>query len=117
MNSNAGQSARLYFFEDGINLGRQAHNTYFEFVLVTNENEIMLWHFSLGYPNFQYLKHLVPKLFINKYQSSFHCEICKLAKHHCTFFPSQPYKSSKPFSVIHSNVWGPSRVGVFSRKK
>ena len=46
MNSNVGQSARLYFFENGINLGRQAHNTCFEFVLVTNENEIMVWHFS-----------------------------------------------------------------------
>ena len=106
-----------YFFEDEIKLGREAQNTCFEFVLVTSETKIMLWHFRLWHPNFQYLKHLFPKLFITKDSSLFHCEICELAKHHHAFFPSQPYKASKLFSIIHSDVWGPSRVSTFLRKK
>ena len=77
----------------------------------------MLWHFRLRHPNFQYLKHLFPKLFINKDPSSFRCEICELAKHHCAFFPSQPDKTSKPFAIIHSDVWGPSSVSTFLGKK
>ena len=94
----------LYFFEDGIKLGRQAQSTCFELVLISSENEIVLRHFRLGHPNFQYLKYLFQKVFINKDPSSFHCEICELAKHHHAFFPSQPYKASKPFFVIHSGV-------------
>ena len=65
---------------------------------------MLLWNFKLGHPNFQYLKHLFQKAFINKDPSSFHCEICELAKHHRAFFPSQPYKGSKPFFVIHDDV-------------
>ena len=64
----------------------------------------MLRHLRLGHPNFQYLKHLFPKLFINKDPFSFNFEICELAKHHRAFFSSQSYKASKPFSVMHNDV-------------
>ena len=88
MISSARQSGGLYAFEAGIELSRQAQSTCFESVLESSENEIVLWHFGLGHPNFQYLKHLFPKLFINKDPSSFHCKICELAKHHRAYFPS-----------------------------
>ena len=91
------QSGGLYFFEDEIKLDRQAQNTCFESVLVTNENKIMLWYFRLEHLNFQYLKHLFPKLFINKDPSSFHCEICELTKHHRAFFIHNPIKPLNPF--------------------
>ena len=77
----------------------------------------MLWHYRLGHPSFQYLKHLFPSLFRNKNPSSFQCEFCELAKHHRTSFPLQPYRISKPFSLIHSDVWGPSRISTLSAKK
>ena len=48
---------------------------------------------------------------------SFKCEICELAQHHCASFPSQPYKASKPFSVIHSDVWGPNRISTLTGKR
>ena len=44
-------------------------------------------------------------------------EICELAKHNRSPFPLQPYKPSKTFSIIHSDVWGPSTITTFSRKK
>lgn len=39
-------------------------------------NEVVLWHFRLGHPNFMYLEKLFPLLFKNKSPSSFQCEIC-----------------------------------------
>jgi len=69
----------------------------------------MLWHYRLGHPNFMYLKKMFPSLF-NKRLKKFHCETCQLSKHTRSTYPLQPYKSSQPFSLIHSDVWGPSRT-------
>ena len=77
----------------------------------------MLWHFRLGHPNFHYLKYLIPSLFKNKDQSLFQCEICELSKNHCASFPLQPYKPIKQFSIIHNDVWGPSRVNTIIGKR
>lgn len=74
------------------------------------KDDIMLWHYRLGHPNFVYLNKLFPSLFKNKNISDFQCEICQLAKHHRAIFSSQPYKPSRPFFLIHSDLWGPSRV-------
>lgn len=70
----------------------------------------MLRHFRLGHPSFQYLIHLFPNLFSNKDPFSFQCKVCKLAKHHRASFPLQFYNPSEPFSIIPSDLWGPSRV-------
>lgn len=69
----------------------------------------MLWHYRLGHPNFIYLKKMFPSLF-NKDSVFFKCEVCELAKHTKSHYSIQPYKPSKPFTLIHSDVWGPSRV-------
>ena len=74
-----------------------------------NDSAIRLWHYRLGHPNVMYLKHLFPSLF-NKNPKSFECEICQLSKQVRSHFPIQPYKASSPFSMIHSDIWGPSRI-------
>ena len=74
-----------------------------------NDSAIMLLHYRLGHPNVMYLKHLFPSLF-NKNPKSFECEICQLSKQVRSHFPIQPYKASSPFSMIHSDIWGPSRI-------
>uniref|UniRef100_A0A1S8ADA3 Uncharacterized protein n=1 Tax=Citrus limon TaxID=2708 RepID=A0A1S8ADA3_CITLI len=117
MIGGAKMGGRLYFFNNGSTYGRQDLQTCFNSISVVNDSKIMLWHYRLGHPNFQYLKLLLPKLFMNKNPSVFRCESCELAKHHRAIFQSQPYKKSKPFTMIHSNVWGPSRVPTFSGKR
>ena len=77
----------------------------------------MLWHSRLGHPNFYYLRYLLPDLIKNKDPTFFQCEICELAKHHRSTFSIQPYQLSKPFLLLHTNVWGPSRISTQSRKK
>lgn len=41
---------------------------------------------------------------------NFHCEICEFAKHHYASFPISNKNASIHFSLIHSDIWGPSIV-------
>ena len=77
----------------------------------------MLWHFHLCHPNFQYMKYLFPHLFSKVDVSSLSCDICIQAKHHRVSFPLQPYKPTRPFTLVHSDVWGPSKVTTSSGKR
>lgn len=105
-------------FDDGLKGRRkpQLQYTCFEYISVSNDKDISLWHFRLGHPSFRYLKFLFPKLFINEDSSTFQCEVCELTKHHHSSFPSQPYKPSTSFPIIHSDVWGPNRMRTLSHK-
>ncbi|KAL4562842.1 hypothetical protein LXL04_026873 [Taraxacum kok-saghyz] len=76
---------------------------------VSSQNNVILWHHRLGHPNFFYLKKLFPHLF-DKDPSSFKCEVCQISKHIRHSYSPLPYKPSHPFSLVHSDVWGPSRV-------
>lgn len=40
----------------------------------------------------------------------FQCEISQFAKHTQSPYPINFYKSSNPFVLVHSDIWGPSRV-------
>ncbi|XP_077249080.1 uncharacterized protein LOC143888508 [Tasmannia lanceolata] len=66
------------------------------------------WHCRLGHPSLQRLQktHLVLVPF-----SPFQCESCELGKHHRVSFPSRVIsRVSSSFELVHSDVWGPSRV-------
>ena len=93
----------------------KAQTTGYESSFRTKQQEIMLWHFRLGHPHFQCLKHLFPSLFNNK--DVFQCDICQFAKHQCPNYPSQPYKAYKPFAMIHSDIWDPSHLQSLIGKK
>lgn len=68
----------------------------------------MLWHFRLEHPSFQYLKYLFPTLF--KGCSIFKCESCFPSKSHHITYLRKPYIPSKPFYLIHIDIWGPSKA-------
>ena len=40
-----------------------------------------------------------------------------MAKHRHAAFPLQPYKPFKPFFVVHSDIWGSSRISTLSGKR
>ncbi|CAN1141771.1 Retrovirus-related Pol polyprotein from transposon TNT 1-94 [Linum perenne] len=79
--------------------------------------ELMLLHSRFGHPSFHYLKHLFPSKFRGIKPSSFKCDACQFAKDHRATFPARMYSSSKPFYLIHSDVWGPSKISTLSGKK
>ena len=43
----------------------------------------------------------------------FHCEACELVKHQHVPFPIRNKKETSPFSLTHTDVWGPSRIQTF----
>ncbi|CAN1325713.1 Retrovirus-related Pol polyprotein from transposon RE2 [Linum perenne] len=77
---------------------------------LSTEKDILLWHFRLGHPSFVYLERILPQLFRNKKATLPNCEVCQLAKHTRSTYSSIGYRPTKPFSVIHSDIWGPMRV-------
>ena len=52
MIGNVKENNGLYYFENGDNLCGQAQKTSLKSFSVSSDNEIMLWHYRLGNPNF-----------------------------------------------------------------
>ena len=53
---------------------------------------------------------MFPHLFQGIDISGFHCETCEFAKHIRVSFPISNKRSSHPFHLIHSDIWGPSTI-------
>ncbi|KAM2733441.1 hypothetical protein EV2_036866 [Malus domestica] len=80
---------------------------------VTNKvSDIWMWHRRLGHASFGYLHKLFPSLFVKTDVSQFKCDVCEMAKSHRTSFPPSLNKSTVPFMIVHSDVWGPSKVAT-----
>lgn len=103
----------LYYFESESASSSNLSYTHLSSSNSSSNKEIELWHKRLGHPIFPYLKKLFPSLFKDKNHQDFQCEVCELAKHRVRF-SAQPHKESQPFSLIHSDIWGPSRINNIS---
>jgi transposase InsO family protein len=65
-------------------------------------------HQRLGHPSLQKLHLMVPSL---SKVSNLECESCQFGKHARSFFPDRVNKrAASPFALVHSDIWGPSRV-------
>ena len=53
---------------------------------------------------------MFPTLFKGLDIQPFHYDICEYAKHIHVSFPISNKRSSSPFFLIHSNIWGPSTI-------
>ncbi|KAK4406722.1 Retrovirus-related Pol polyprotein from transposon RE2 [Sesamum angolense] len=63
------------------------------------------WHSRLGHPSLPTLQKILP---IDS--ARLECESCELGKHHRASFPPRVEKrSSSPFTLVHSDIWGPCR--------
>ena len=76
----------------------------------SNKEKVWLHHRRLGYPSFRIIKILFPPLFKDLSVEHFHCEVCELAKHKRISFLISNKRSSIPFDLIHSDIWGPSTI-------
>ena len=74
-------------------------------------------HERLRHPSFFSLKILYSKSCVNLDPSEFQCEICESSKNHRISYPLGSKRSEIPFSLIHTDVWGPSQVPCCSRAK
>ena len=80
--------------------------------LKSNKEKIWLYHLRLGHPSFHTLKVMFPDLFGGLVIEDFHCEVCELAKR--VSFPISNSRTFVPFTLIHSDIWGPSTVSNIS---
>jgi hypothetical protein len=99
----------LYYMED-FSMGRTHHVS----SLSSKTQQIWLWHRRLGHPSFGYLRHVFPDLFSDVETSELNCDTCILAKSHRATYPLSINKSDTPFSLIHSDVRGPSPISIVS---
>ena len=97
----------LYYFDDYLSRNKQAQGLSSSISSNSARDQIMLWHLRLGHPSFPYLKYLFPDLFKNVDCTTFQCESCFLSKSHRVSYKALTYRASKPFYLIHSDVWGP----------
>ena len=120
MIGHAEERDRLYYLERS---SEKLNNVYQSslFVLtqssISNKEQIWLHHFHLGHPSFSVLRTMFPLLFKFIDVDSFHCDVCEFAKHHRVSFPLSNKKCSIPFTLVHSNIWGPARVPNISRAR
>ena len=62
----------------------------------------------MGHPSVQKMWSVIP---IEPSISSLGCESCELGKHHHATFQSRVNsRNSSAYELVHSDVWGPSRV-------
>ena len=107
----------LYYFDDNHARNKQAKSFIGNVCSSPVLEQIILWHNRLGHPSFSYLKYLFPYLFKGVVCDSLFCETCFLAKSHRSVYKSRPYLASKPFYLIHSDVWGPSKIATLTGEK
>ncbi|CAL1410296.1 unnamed protein product [Linum trigynum] len=79
------------------------------------EQNFQLWHSRLGHPNSHRLKtmfrqHLFGKSPSPGHISDFKCTSCVEAKTTRISFPSSTTIITEPFHLVHTDLWGPSRV-------
>ena len=77
---------------------------------LTQHDRLWLLRRRLGHPSFSTLKLLFPSLFCGYSVDRFVCDACRRAKHHWTSYPPSTSRTSSPFSLIHTDVWGPAPV-------
>ncbi|KAA0035089.1 Beta-galactosidase [Cucumis melo var. makuwa] len=113
----ARHSRGLYILDNDTSCSSLSRVSLLSSYFSTSKQDCMLWHFRLGHPNFTYMQYLFPHLFSKLDVSSLSCDVYIRAKQHRVSFPSQPYKPTQPFNLIHSDVWGPSKVTTSSGKR
>lgn len=102
---HAKEMGGLYYFETCRSPMRTSPTS---FLTASNKNTIWLYHLRLGHPSFRVVQSMFPHLFRDLDVSTLHCDVCELAKHTRVPFPTSNKRSTSPFHLIHSDIWGPS---------
>jgi len=100
----------LYYLHSQPNTQGRLIQAYYTVQADDSAARIWLWHQRLGHPSFLILQHMFPVLFLHNNVSKFQCETCELSKHHHVSFSPSINKSDAHFVLVHTVVWGPSRM-------
>lgn len=107
MIGNVEMCSNLYILKNGFSFVRQSYPTrcleiqnQFTSHVRENKNDVIMLIFVLKRSCFHHC--LTTKIL--------QCEVPELSKHPQNSYQIQPYKPSRPFSLIRSDVWRPTRV-------
>ena len=98
-----------------IGIGYKSHGLYYisplkATITLASTASAELLHNRFGHPSLLKLKHLVPSL---SSLSVLECESCQLGKQSRVSFPKiVNNKALAMFDIVHSDIWGPSRVST-----
>lgn len=72
-----------------------------------HSNIVKLWHDRLGHPHSKILNKVLTKMHLSVSKSMHEfCSACQYGKAHQFHFPLSTLKTSKPFQLIRSDIWG-----------
>jgi len=120
MIGRASERDGLYYLEaqsGRTNVENSLSTSFLSESVLSNKDKVWLYHRHLGHPSFSVLKLMFPMLFKESTIEMFHCNDCELAKHKRASFPISNTRTLIPFSLIHSDIWGPSAVPNVSGAK
>jgi hypothetical protein len=83
-------------------------------VVGAQEKEIYLLHYRLGHVPFESLNKFYPAMFKGVDRNKLVCDACELGKHTRSTYSSIGLRSCEPFTMIHSDVWGPCSITSLS---
>ena len=113
----AKEHTRLYFLSTSSQLELVKSTLSTSFFSSSNKDVIWLHHRRLGHVSFSTLKLMFSTLFKGLDIQHFHYDICEYAKHTRVSFPIGNKRSSSPFFLIHSDIWGPSTIPNISQSR
>jgi hypothetical protein len=77
----------------------------------TTNSSIYQWHLQLGHASASKIQPLISRGLLGSTKfESFNCLHCQLAKQPALSFSNNVSISNSPFSLIHSDIWGPSPI-------
>lgn len=83
---------------------------------ISKSNEFFTWHCQLGHLYFYILWRIFPHLSFSKHDV--YCEPFQLVKHYWSIYPIIHNNNGLVlFSLVHSDVWGPSLITSLSSFK
>lgn len=94
----------------------QSENNSVQFSISCNKislDDTTIWHYRLGHPLYQKIhdmKHVMQNISSSSSHSHSHCDVCPLAKQNRLPFSSHITFASKPFDLIHIDIWGSYHV-------
>lgn len=76
-----------------------------------------IWHQRFGHPSTTRLQTLQKHLRGFSVVRNNHCDVCHFSKQKKLSFPISTSNTSKPFELIHVNIWGPFSISSIHNHK
>ncbi|MFV1056248.1 DDE-type integrase/transposase/recombinase, partial [Klebsiella pneumoniae] len=82
-------------------------------VALSADGHSLLWHSRLGHPSTQIINSLMSQLGFSSIHVN-NCDSYSIAKSHKLPFTLSEKRTTAPFQLIHSDLWGPTVVPSFA---